>query len=163
MTKRSTLLPALGIGAIGAAAGGLAGHYDSDKTNTTPATVLGALGGGAGATAGTAAALPVLDTIVDKRDQVGFLRDKLRVVDARMRDLKKKPLFSSKDFLDLQELKRNRRTLKKSLVLIPKWAHALHKHPGRGTALMLGGLGLNAAAVGALGAKLGIIGGDALA
>lgn len=167
MTKQASLAALLGTGALGAAAGGLAGHYNSDKTNSTPATALGALGGGAGATAGLAAIdrIPHLEGINSKLSDVARMSRQVNSIDRRLQKMTAEPARTLADAEKANYIRRVRNTLD---VLAhesaPKWARSLAKsNPKMRNALMLGTLGLGAAAGGTLGAKLGIMGGDALA
>lgn len=164
MTKQAGMFPLLaGAGAIGAVAGGRAGRHGSDKTNNTPATVLGALGGGTGTIAGAAAAMRGTAPIDDGLNSLNRIKFDMGSTDFSLNRLKGKSDLMQYQLDELNDLMKKRRELKKSLVRLPKWIHALNKRPGLKTAIELGTFGLGATAGGALGAKLGIMGGDALA
>ena len=166
MTKRAykeTALMAALVGipsAIGAAAGGVAGHYGSDKPNNTPATVLGTLGGGAGAAAGFGNSMQYnlglgndLNNIIVRSELLPKMKDYVQHINKN--SIQTAPDFTNylKDIAEME----------KQLAETPKWMKYIAKHPNLRKALMLGTLGLGTAAGGALGAKLGIIGGDVLA
>lgn len=163
MTKRASTAAILGaLGVAGATAGGLAGHYNSDKTNNTPSTVLGAIGGGIGAPAGALAAAfsskPLADKIYRtdiKLDDAAYLG---RYIDFVAEGRAKLP-----PQLSLGILRRQKASLESQLAKTPKLIKYIAKRPGLYSALGLGIAGLGAAAGGAAGAKLGIEGGDALA
>lgn len=166
MTKRASLAALLGTGALGAAAGGLAGHYSSNKENNTPATALGALGGGAGATAGLAAIdrIPRLEGLDSKLSDVARMAREVTSLDRALQKLPAEPAHTLADEINASRIRQLRNTLDISAFEnTPKWARSLAKSPKMRNALMLGTLGLGAAAGGTLGAKLGIMGGDALA
>lgn len=167
MTKRAdkgTALAAAILGmpsAIGVTAGGLAGYYGSDKTNNTPATVLGAIGGGIGTNAGAVAGLFSLGGL---NDELNNTRERLKWLaksDALVQELKNNPEKAIP--ANHLAITKDRIATKKQLAKTPKWIKYIAKHPKMHNALLLGGLGLSAAAGGTLGAKLGIMGGDALA
>lgn len=154
MTKRASLAALLGTaGALGATAGGLAGHYGSDKPDNTPATILGALGGGAGSAAGIASVFPKLDGAAIDINNTALHLKRLADVNEQLRSaaVYDPALVQYKD------------ELVKQIDAAPKWIKTLAKHPKLRKALMLGGLGLGAGAGGTLGAMLGVKGGDALA
>lgn len=162
MTKRADLGAKLfgAAAALGIIGGGVAGHYGSHKPNNTPATVLGTIGGGVGATAGLVGSalsfgdLPKMVKRTRKRALWLSLADKYE------RMIAEDP---NKIAPDHQRLMRKKTRLSRQYAKTPKWIKYFAKHRPLFGILGLSTVGLGTAAGGALGAKLGIMGGDALA
>lgn len=126
----------------------------------------GVLGGGAGATAGLVGInnIPRLEGLNSKLSDVARTSRKVTALDRTLQELAAEPAKTLADELLRSDARRLRNTLDVvSFENTPKWARSLAKNPKMRNALMLGTLGLGAAAGGTLGATLGVKGGEALA